>query len=181
MTALLDACAASDYPAEPVLVLSNRPDANGLAVAADRGVEVCSIDHTAYGKNRPAFEAEMTRALEAVEAEVIALAGFMRILTPGFVERWSGRLINIHPSLLPKYPGLKTHARALEAGDHEAGASVHWVTEGIDAGGVIAQQSVPILPDDSPDTLETRVLSIEHELYVKALKSACETILAYEG
>ena len=181
MSALLDACKDDAYPAEPALVVSNRPDARGLELAAERGVRTCAIDHKPFGKNRQAFEAEITQALEDAGAEIIALAGFMRILTPSFVQRWSGRLINIHPSLLPKYPGLQTHARAIEAGDREAGASVHWVTEGVDEGGVIAQRSVPILPGDVSDTLEKRVLSIEHELYVRALKIACESIIAGES
>ena len=181
MSALLEACDSDDYPAEPVLVLSNRPGAKGLTLAAQRGAATCVVDHKPFGKDREAFEAELTKTLEAAGAEIIALAGFMRILTPSFVTRWSGRLINIHPSLLPKYPGLKTHKRALDAGDTEAGASVHWVTEGVDEGDVIAQQTVPILEGDTPESLEARVLSIEHALYVRALRTACEIILFDEN
>ena len=178
MAALLDACGTTEYPAEPVLVLSNRPNAKGLVLADQRGVATCAIDHKPFGEDREAFEAEVTKALEAAGAEIIALAGFMRILTPSFVQRWAGRLINVHPSLLPKYPGLNTHARAIEAGDLEAGASVHWVTEGVDEGDVIAQQTVPILAKDTSELLEARVLSIEHALYVRALRIACETVLS---
>jgi len=181
MEALLDACDKADFPAKPVLVLSNRPNAQGLLTASDRGVTAIAVDHKPYGKDREAFEAELTQALEAAGTEIIALAGFMRILTPSFVERWAGRLINIHPSLLPKYPGLNTHARAIEAGDEEAGASVHWVTEGVDEGGVIAQARVPILPEDKPEILADRVLAEEHKLYPRALKRACEEVLARES
>ena len=162
-------------------MLSNRPEAKGLLIAAEHGVQTHAIDHKPFGKDRPAFEAELTKALEASGAEIIALAGFMRILTAGFVERWSGRLINIHPSLLPKYPGLKTHERAIAAGDKEAGASVHWVTEGVDEGAVIDQARVPIHSNDTPDTLAERVLGIEHKLYVRALRLACETVLSKDG
>ena len=181
MSALLEACDLPDFPAEPVLVLSNRPEARGLVIAAERGVQTHAIDHKPFGKDRPAFEAELTKALEASGAEIIALAGFMRILTPSFVQRWSGRLINIHPSLLPKYPGLNTHQRAIDAGDSEAGASVHWVTEGVDEGGVIDQVRVPIHSGDTPEELAERVLSFEHNLYVRALRLACETVLFNEG
>ena len=181
MDALLKACTSEDYPAEPVLVLSNRPGAPGLKTAAERGVPTLAIDHKPFGVDRAAFETELTKALEAAGAEIIALAGFMRILTPAFVQRWSGRMINIHPSLLPKYPGLNTHARAIEAGDSQAGASVHWVTEGVDEGAVIDQEAVLIHSQDTAETLAKRVLSIEHSLYVRALKVACETLLSVEN
>jgi len=153
MNALLDACEKPDYPAEPVLVLSNKPDAIGLETAKARGLPAIAVDHKPFGKDRAAFEAALTKELETADAQLIALAGFMRILTPSFTNRWAGRMINIHPSLLPKYPGLYTHARAIEAGDTEAGASVHWVTDGVDEGAVIDQAHVPILPDDTPDKL----------------------------
>ena len=125
MASLIDASEAGDYPARPVLVLSNRPEAAGLAVAASRGIPALAIDHRAYGSDREAFERAMDDALNEAGAEIIALAGFMRVLTPWFVRRWSRRLINIHPSLLPKYPGLNTHQRAIDAGDDEAGCTVH--------------------------------------------------------
>ncbi len=176
MDAILSAAQAPDYPAAPVLVLSNRPDAQGLKTAAAQGIATCAIDHKTFGKDRQAFEREVDKALEAANIEIIALAGFMRVLTPWFVERWSGRLINIHPSLLPNYPGLHTHQRALDAGDDEAGCSVHWVTEEVDEGQVIAQARVPILPGDTSVTLAERVLPQEHKLYPRALKLACTQI-----
>ena len=181
MDALLSASAQNQIPAEPVLVVSNNPTAKGLVTAANRGVRAVAIDHRPLGKRRADFEREMTRALEQAGTEIIALAGFMRILTPEFVRRWQGRMINIHPSLLPKYPGLNTHARAIEAGDQEAGASVHWVSEGVDEGAVIDQIRVPVLVDDTPDTLAARVLSAEHELYPRALDAACRDILSRRG
>jgi len=177
MEALLDACADPGFSAKPCLVLSNRPDAGGLSIAASRGIPAKAVDHMPYGKDRQAFEAALDAALTEQKIDLIALAGFMRILTPWFVNRWQKRLINIHPSLLPKYPGLNTHARALAAGDVEHGCSVHWVTEGVDEGAVIAQARVPILPDDTEDTLRERVLPAEHTLYPHALKLACETLL----
>ena len=176
MEALLDAADAPDYPAEPVLVLSNRPDAAGLETAASRGIATVAIDHKPFGKDREAFERAMQEHLEKAGVEIIALAGFMRVLTPWFVSRWSGRMINIHPSLLPKYPGLNTHARAIEAGDAEGGCSVHWVSEGVDEGGVIAQARVPIRPGDTAEALASRVLVAEHHLYPQALALACAEI-----
>ena len=173
MEALLDACAQEAYPATTALVLSNRPDAQGLETASAHGIATLAVDHKPYGKDREAFERAMDAALEAAEIELIALAGFMRILTPWFVNRWTGRLINIHPSLLPKYTGLNTHQRAIDAGDAEHGCSVHWVTEGVDEGQLIAQARVPILPGDTADTLRERVLPEEHKLYPRALKRAC--------
>ena len=176
MEALLDAADAPDYPAEPVLVLSNRPDAAGLETAASRGIATVAIDHKPFGKDREAFERAMHEHLEKAGVEIIALAGFMRVLTPWFVSRWSGRMINIHPSLLPKYPGLNTHARAIEARDAEGGCSVHWVSEGVDEGGVIAQARVPIRPGDTAEALASRVLVAEHHLYPQALALACAEI-----
>lgn len=176
MEALLDAAAAPDYPAAPLLVLSNRPDADGLETAASRGIATAAVDHKPFGKDREAFERAMQVELEQAGVEIIALAGFMRVLTPWFVSHWSGRMINIHPSLLPKYPGLDTHARAIEAGDAEGGCSVHWVSEGVDEGGVIAQARVPIQPGETADSLATRVLAAEHKLYPQALALACTEI-----
>lgn len=178
MEAILEACKADDYPATPVLVLSNSPDAAGLATAKAAGVSTLAIDHKPFAGDREAFERELHKALQTAEIDIIALAGFMRILTPWFVSRWSGKLVNIHPSLLPKYPGLNTHQRALDAGDAEHGCSVHWVTEGVDEGAVIDQAAVPVMPDDTPDTLRARVLVEEHRLYPQALKRACEQILS---
>ena len=176
MEALLEAAKAQDYPAQPVLILSNKPDAKGLETARSAGIDALAIDHRPFGKDREAFEREMDTALKEAGVEIIALAGFMRVLTPWFVRQWSGRLINIHPSLLPKYPGLNTHQRAIEAGDSQAGCSVHWVTEGVDEGEIIAQASVPIEPDDTAETLAARVLPAEHKLYPEALAKACRTI-----
>lgn len=177
MEAILDSCAKSDHPAEPVLIMSNRPDAEGLNTAAARGINAAAVDHKPFGKDREAFERAMHAHLTTANVELIALAGFMRILTPWFVEKWTGRLINIHPSLLPKYPGLKTHARALAAGDAEHGCSVHWVTEGVDQGAVIDQARIPILPEDTEETLRARVLEQEHTLYPRALRRACDELL----
>lgn len=175
MERLIEAAADPDYPAEPALVLSNKANAEGLAIAEAKGVEALAIPHRDYS-DRESFERAMDEALRARGIGIIALAGFMRVLTPWFVSRWAGRMINIHPSLLPKYPGLDTHRRAIEAGDSEAGCSVHWVSEGVDEGGVIAQARVPVKPGDTPATLAERVLSEEHSLYPQALARACESV-----
>lgn len=172
MVALLEAAQEKGFPGLPVLVLSNRPDAKGLATAREHGVPSLCIDHKEYGANREAFERQVDAALRASGAQFVALAGFMRVLTPWFVNRWSGRLINIHPSLLPKYKGLDTHARAIEAGDAEAGCTVHYVNEGVDEGMIIDQIRVPILDGDTPETLAARILPKEHELYPRALRKA---------
>ncbi|MEH6695736.1 MAG: phosphoribosylglycinamide formyltransferase [Hyphomonas sp.] len=176
MEALLKAAAAPDYPAKPVLVLSNRPDALGLETALEAGVPALAIDHKTYGKDREAFERAMDEALTEAGTEIIALAGFMRVLTPWFVEKWQGRMINIHPSLLPKYKGLDTHQRALDAGDAEAGATVHWVSPGVDDGEIIQQASLPILTGDTADSLAARLLPVEHALYPAALAKACAAV-----
>jgi len=177
MEAILKACQDITYPAEPVLVVSNRPEAAGIAVAAAYGVTTTSIDHKQFGNDRAAFECELDKTLSAADVEIVALAGFMRILTPWFVERWTGRLVNIHPSLLPKYPGLNTHARALAAGDKEHGCSVHWVTSGVDAGEIIDQSRIAIHPGDTPEDLANKLLPVEHELYPRALAKACRNNL----
>jgi len=178
MEALLKAAAAPDYPAKPVLILSNRPDALGLETALAAGVQAVAIDHKPFGKDREAFERAMDVALIGAGTDIIALAGFMRVLTPWFVEKWQGRMINIHPSLLPKYKGLDTHQRALDAGDAEAGATVHWVSPGVDNGEIIQQASLPILPGDTADSLAARLLPVEHQLYPDALAKACAVIKA---
>ncbi len=176
MEALLKAAAAPDYPAKPVLVLSNRPDALGLETALVAGVQAVAIDHKPFGKDREAFERAMDAALIGAGTDIIALAGFMRVLTPWFVNKWQGRMINIHPSLLPKYKGLDTHQRALDAGDAEAGATVHWVSPGVDDGEIIQQASLPILPGDTANSLAARLLPVEHQLYPDALAKACDLI-----
>lgn len=173
MAALIDAGQQANSPFEVVLVLSNRPDAGGLAVADGKGVATFVADHRVFGGDREGHERAIDAALDAHGAEVVALAGYMRLLTPWLVQRWAGRMLNIHPSLLPKYPGLDTHARALAAGDREAGCTVHLVTEGVDEGPVLAQAAVPVLPDDTPASLAQRVLAAEHELYPRALADFC--------
>jgi len=172
MLALLDAARNPSYPARPCLVLSNNPDAAGLARAAALGVPVTAVDHRPFGKDRAAFERALDAVLLAHGAEFIALAGFMRVLTDGFVGRWQGRMVNIHPSLLPLYRGLDTHARALAAGDAEHGCTVHWVVPELDAGEIIDQAQVPILPGDDAARLAARVLAAEHALYPVALARA---------
>ena len=169
MVALVQAM-VGDFPARPVLVLSNNPDAAGLARARALGVPVAAVDHRPYGHDRAGFEAAMAQHLNAVQPDILCHAGFMRILTPGFVQRYQGRMLNIHPSLLPKYPGLHTHQRALLAGDTEAGCTVHEVTVDLDAGPVLGQARVPILPGDTPDMLAARVLVEEHRLYPAVLR-----------
>lgn len=159
-----------DHPARPCLVLSNDPAASGLERAAALGVPTAAVDHRPFGKDRAAFEAALLPALEAAQPDIIALAGFMRVLTAGFVNRFAGRMLNIHPSLLPKYQGLHTHARALEAGDAEVGCTVHEVTPVLDDGPILGQARVPVLPGDTPDTLAARVLVQEHRLYPAVLR-----------
>ncbi|TRD18994.1 phosphoribosylglycinamide formyltransferase [Palleronia caenipelagi] len=159
-----------DHPARPCLVLSNDPEAGGLARAEALGVPTAAVDHRPFGKDRAAFEAALSGPLEAAAPDLICLAGFMRILTPGFVSKWAGRMLNIHPSLLPKYTGLHTHARAIAAGDTEAGCTVHEVTADLDEGPILGQARVPVQPDDTPDTLAARVLTAEHRLYPAVLR-----------
>jgi phosphoribosylglycinamide formyltransferase-1 len=158
-----------DHPARPVLVLSNDPGAAGLARAQALGVATAAVDHRPFGRDREAFEAALLQPLLAAEPDILCLAGFMRVLTPGFVARFAGRMLNIHPSLLPKYPGLHTHQRALDAGDAEAGCTVHEVTADLDAGPILGQARVPVLPGDTAETLASRVLSMEHRLYPAVL------------
>jgi phosphoribosylglycinamide formyltransferase-1 len=172
MLALLEAARNPSYPARPCLVLSNNPEAAGLARAAVRGVPVAAVDHRPFAKDRAAFEQALDAVLLAHGTEFIALAGFMRVLTGGFVGRWQGRMVNIHPSLLPLYRGLDTHARALAAGDTEHGCTVHWVVPELDAGEIIEQVRVPILPGDNAAMLAARVLAAEHALYPVALARA---------
>jgi len=169
MVALVNSMTGA-HPARPVLVLSSNPDAGGLERARDLGVESCAIDHRPFGRDREAFEAALHARLMEAKPDILALAGFMRVLTPWFIERWQGRMLNIHPSLLPKYKGLDTHARAIAAGDREAGCSVHEVTADLDGGPVLGQARVPILPDDTPETLAERVLVQEHRLYPMVLE-----------
>lgn len=166
LQALLD---AEQDAYEIVLVLSNVPDAGGLDRARAAGVETVTVDHKPYGKDREAFERDVDALLVERKIEIVALAGFMRVLTPFFVRAWAGRLVNIHPSLLPKFPGTKTHERTLAAGETEHGATVHLVVEEVDAGEIIGQASMPIIAGDTPESLATRLLAVEHELYPRSL------------
>ncbi|MGI9390380.1 MAG: phosphoribosylglycinamide formyltransferase [Boseongicola sp.] len=159
-----------DHPARAALVLSDNPGATGLRRAFELGVPTCVVDHHGFEGDRNAFEKSIDQQLSSAETDLICLAGFMRILTKGFVERWHGRLLNIHPSLLPKYPGLDTHARAIAAGDREAGCTVHEVTAELDNGPILGQARVLVSPYDTKVTLAARVLSMEHQLYPTVLR-----------
>lgn len=172
MSALIAAAQEPDYPAEIALVISNRPEARGLERARAAGIAAVSVDHRSFGADRQAHEQALDEVLRAHGIGWIALAGYMRILTPWLVDRWAGRMLNIHPSLLPLYPGLDTHRRALEAGDTEAGCTVHVVTAEMDAGPIIGQARVRIEPEDTPDSLAARVLIAEHRLYPMCLAAA---------
>jgi phosphoribosylglycinamide formyltransferase-1 len=174
MAALIDAAKAPDYPAEIALVVSNAPDAAGLARAREARVATAVLDHKPFGKDRAAFEMALQKILDEHRIELICLAGFMRLFTAEFVQRWSGRMLNIHPSLLPLFPGLDPHGQALRAGAKTSGATVHFVTPETDAGPIIAQESVPILAGDTAETLAARVLDVEHRIYPLALKRVAE-------
>lgn len=169
MVALIEAAQAADFPAEIALVAANLPEAGGLERARQAGIATAAVDHRPFGKDREAFERKLDEVLRVNEIELVALAGFMRVLTPWFVTRWQGRLVNIHPSLLPDFRGTHTHARALEAGVAEHGCTVHFVVPELDAGPTIAQAKVPVLPGDDEASLSTRVLEQEHILYPQAL------------
>ncbi len=169
MVSLVEAAQAPDYPAEIVLVICNRPDAGGIAKAEALGIKTVCIDHKDF-KTRKSFEQEMDKTLRAHKTQLICNAGFMRILSPWFVKRWLGRQLNIHPSLLPKFKGLHTHERAIEAGAEEHGCTIHYVDEGMDTGEIIAQAKVRVLPNDTPETLAKRVLIQEHCLYPHTLQ-----------
>jgi formyltetrahydrofolate-dependent phosphoribosylglycinamide formyltransferase len=170
LAALLAAAREPDYPAEIALVVSNRPEAPGLGHAAAARVPSVVMDHRRYGADRAAHEAAVDAVLRQARIELVCLAGYMRLLTPFLVEAWAGRMLNIHPSLLPAFPGLNTHARALAAGVKLHGCTVHLVTEAIDDGPILAQAAVPVLPDDRDDTLAARVLVQEHIIYPLALR-----------
>ena len=180
MMALVEASRRPDYPAEIALVLANRPDAAGLAWARGQGIATQAIDHKAYA-TRDAFDAALDAALTEARIELVACAGFMRLMTAPFVTRWAGRMINIHPSLLPLYPGLHTHARALADGVRIAGCTVHFVVPEMDAGPIIAQGAVPVLDGDTPDTLADRILAVEHEIYTHALALVASGAARLEG
>lgn len=169
METLLQAAQQPDCPYEPVIVISNKPNAGGLARAASYAVPASAIDHRIYGPDRKIFERAVDAELRAAGVELVGLAGFMRVLTPWFVNTWTGRLINIHPSLLPKYPGVDTHKRCLEAGDAVHGCTVHQVTAGVDEGPVIGQAEIDVVDGDTADTLAARVLKAEHILFPRCL------------
>lgn len=173
MAALIDAAARRDTAFDVALVISNAPDAAGLNLARALGVDALAIDHRPHGADREAHERQIQAALDQHEIEVVALAGYMRVLSGWLVARWSGRMLNIHPSLLPKYAGLQTHARAIAAGDAEAGCTVHLVTDGVDEGPILGQARVPILADDTAATLAERVRVAEHGLYPLMLDRHC--------
>lgn len=173
MRVLIEAASAPDYPAQIVLVLSNVADAGGLAFAKARGIATAIVEHKNYA-SREAFDRAMDEKLAEAKVELIALAGFMRLLSTDFVEQWRGRMINIHPSLLPAYKGLHTHRRAIEAGEAFAGCTVHFVTPELDDGPAILQAKVPVLPGDSEETLAARVLAEEHRIYPQALRLVAE-------
>jgi phosphoribosylglycinamide formyltransferase 1 len=174
MMALIEAANTKDYPAEIVLVLSNRPDAPGLKRAQDAGIATVVVDHRPFGEDREAFERALDDELRRHQIDLICLAGFMRLLTSWFIGRWRGRILNIHPALLPQFKGLHTHRRALEAGVKQHGATVHFVVEETDSGPVIRQESVPVLQDDTEETLAARILAIEHRIYPEALRMVAD-------
>ena len=170
MRALIEACERPDFPARIVLVLSNKPDAAGLEVARAAGLQTAAIDHKAFGKDREAHERKVDAAIRASGAQLVCLAGYMRVLTPYLVNAWDGRMLNIHPSLLPAFPGLHTHEAAIAAGATEHGCTVHLVTAGVDEGPILGQARVPVLKSDTPDALAARVLEQEHALYPSVLQ-----------
>jgi phosphoribosylglycinamide formyltransferase 1 len=174
MVALIEAATDPNFPAQIALVVSNRPDAAGLARAQQAGIETTVVDHTQFGRDREAFERALQAVLQAHRIEIVCLAGFMRLLTPWFVTRWSGRMLNIHPALLPDFKGLDTHRRALEAGAARHGATVHFVVPEVDSGPIVLQDSVPVLPGDTEATLAARVLDVEHRIYPRALRMLAE-------
>ena len=181
MVSLIEAARPADFPAEIVLVAANLPDAGGLERARAAGIRTASVDHRPFGKDREAFERALDEVLRVEQIELVVLAGFMRVLTPWFVTRWQGRLLNIHPSLLPDFRGTHTHARALEAGVREHGCTVHFVVPELDAGPIISQAKVPVLPGDDEATLAARVLEQEHKLYPEALRLVASGAATLDG
>ena len=177
--AIVRVCEAERWPAQVVAVLSNRPEASGLRWAAQRGIATAVVDHRAYAQ-REAFDLALAQAVDLHAPDLVVLAGFMRVLGPAFVRRHAGRLLNIHPSLLPAFPGLHTHRRALEAGCKVAGATVHVVTEALDHGPIVIQSVVPVLPDDDEAALAARVLATEHRIYPQAVRWFVEDALEWQ-
>lgn len=181
MEALIRAASHPDFPAEIALVLSNKPEAGGLSVAAANGIATAVIEHRSYGKDRAGFDAAMQAVLEEHRIDIICLAGFMRLLTAGFCEAWQGRMINVHPALLPAFKGLDTHARALAAGVKLHGCTTHFVTPGMDEGPIIMQAAVPVLDDDDEARLAARVLAEEHRIFPESLRRLAAGELVIEG
>jgi phosphoribosylglycinamide formyltransferase-1 len=180
MSALVEACAQEGFPAEVAVVISNRPDAAGLKIAADVGVATCAFDHKEY-EDRESFEADVGAALEDHGVDIVCLAGFMRLLTAGFVEAWRDRMINIHPSLLPAYPGVSVHERIIDDGVRISGCTVHFVRPEMDTGPIIAQAAVPVLPSDTPEALAARVVASEHRIYPLALRLVADGKVRVSG
>lgn len=181
MEALIRAARMPGFPAEIVLVLSNKAEAGGLAFAREAGIATAVVEHKAYGKDRVAFDAAMQDILSAHRVEIVCLAGFMRLLTAGFCTQWLGRMINIHPALLPSFKGLDTHARALEAGVKLHGCTTHFVTPGMDEGPIILQAAVPVTDEDTEASLAARVLEQEHRIYPETLRLLASDALVIEG
>jgi len=181
MAALVEAAKDKTYPAEIVAVVSNRPDAGGLMVARANGITTEVVDHTAFGKDRTAFESALQAVLERHRIDIVCLAGFMRLLTAGFVKQWQHRILNIHPALLPAFKGLDTHRRALEAGVKVHGATVHFVVPKMDSGPIIAQAAINVRPGETEKELAARVLKAEHQIYPLALKLLAEGRLQIEN
>lgn len=174
MAALIEAASDPAYPAEIILVLSNIPDAGGLAIAESKGVKTEIVDHKNFGKDREAFESAIQKSLDAHRIDYVCLAGFMRLLTPAFAAHWYGRMLNIHPALLPAFKGLDTHERAIAGGATIHGATVHFVAPEMDSGPIIVQAPVPVLKDDTPQSLAARVIKVEHRIYPLALRWLAE-------
>jgi phosphoribosylglycinamide formyltransferase-1 len=181
MASLIEAARDPAYPAEIVLVVSNRPDAAGLERARTENIATAVVDHTIFGKDREAFERALQAVLDKNRIDIVCLAGFLRLFTPWLVKRWEGRMLNIHPALLPDFKGLYTHERALAAGVERHGATVHFVSLEMDEGPIILQQDVPVRKDDTPETLAARVLEVEHCIYPQALRLVAEGRVALYG
>jgi phosphoribosylglycinamide formyltransferase 1 len=181
MVALIEAASEMDFPAEIVVVISNRSDAGGLEKAKAGGIPTLTIESKPFGNNRAGFEAALQSALDQHKVELICLAGFMRLFTAEFVQRWQGRMLNIHPSLLPSFPGLEPQAQALRAGVKISGATVHFVIPETDAGPIVMQGAVAVRDDDTPDTLAARIIAIEHRIYPEALRLVASDKIRLEG
>lgn len=181
MTALIEAARAQDFPAEIAVVVSNKADAAGIAKARGAGIPVEVVESRAFGKNRAAFETALQTVLNQRSVDLVCLAGFMRLFTPEFVQRWHGRMLNIHPSLLPAFPGLDPHGQALKAGVKISGATVHFVTPDTDAGPIVMQGAVAVKDDDTAETLSERILTVEHRIYPAAVRLVADMRVRIDG